>query len=297
MRLRATGRGRRYSAWRGAMESALGVVYCGDWPARIWSLVPGALTVSVQRHQLVLPRGSGPPGRLAFVSDLHIGPTTPRALLEGVFEHLRAFAPDVLLLGGDYVYLDATPERLDVLRTLVMSVASPLKLAVLGNHDLWADDAAIVETLRASGVDVLVNDAVALPEPWEDVVVLGLDDPWTGRCDVAAALTQAGDRPVRIVLCHSPDALVHAPTLGFDLYVCGHTHGGHLATPWGPIVLPDGELCRHFPGGFARTGGADVFVSRGIGGTEVPMRTFAQPDVLLVDLVRDRPGTESPRTR
>jgi predicted MPP superfamily phosphohydrolase len=29
---------------------------------------------------------------------------------------------------------------------------------------------------------------------------------------------------------------------------------------------------------------ADVYVSRGIGGVEVPFRTFAPPDVLLIDM-------------
>ncbi|MDH4066003.1 MAG: metallophosphoesterase [Acidobacteriota bacterium] len=270
------------------MESILSAVYRGDWPARLWGLVPASSGLSVARHRLRLPAGAGRPGLIAFVSDLHIGPTTPMPLLEQAFDVIRRARPDMLLLGGDYVYMDATPQRLDVLARLVSSVACPVRLAVLGNHDLWADDGAIVEVLSGAGATVLINQAVTLPEPWDDVVVLGLDDPLTGACDAAAAAAaQTSGSPVRIVLCHSPDGLEQLADIDYDLYLCGHTHGGHLAAPWGPIVVPSGPLCRQYSGGFARVNGADVYVSRGIGGTEVPMRTFATPDVLLVDLVRE----------
>jgi predicted MPP superfamily phosphohydrolase len=90
----------------------------------------------VTRHSLTLPAGDGKPCRLAFVSDIHVGPTTPIELLQRVFDLIRAERPDVLLLGGDYVYLEAEPHRMDVLGLLVRSVEAPVTLAVLGNHDL-----------------------------------------------------------------------------------------------------------------------------------------------------------------
>jgi predicted MPP superfamily phosphohydrolase len=223
---------------------------------------------------------------VAFVSDIHVGPTTPRSLLERTFAAIRQAEPDVLLLGGDYVYLEAEPHRLAVLGSLVESVPAPLKLAVLGNHDLWTFDAEIVRALSKAGARVLVNEAAALPPPWSDVVVLGLDDPWTGRRDPAAAARQLDGQPYRIVLCHSPDGLGLLAELRFDLYLAGHTHGGQIAAPWGPIVLPHGQMCGRFPAGFARFGEGVVYVSRGVGAVELPIRTFAPPDILLLDLVR-----------
>jgi predicted MPP superfamily phosphohydrolase len=223
-----------------------------------------------------------------------VGPTTPLSLLEGAFAAIRREEPDVLLLGGDYVFLDADPHRLEVLGALVESVDCSVKLAVLGNHDLWTHDEAIVETLTRAGARVLVNEAVPLPAPWSDVVVLGLDDPWTGSCDPRAAAAQLNGEPVRIVLCHSPDGLGLLDGLRFDLFVCGHTHAGHIAAPWGPIVLPHGRMCREYPSGLARFGSGVVYVSRGLGGVELPIRTFAAPEVMVLDLVR--PGDAEVRT-
>jgi predicted MPP superfamily phosphohydrolase len=45
-------------------------------------------------------------------------------------------------------------------------------------------------------------------------------------------------------------------------------------------------MCRAYPCGFRPFETGLVYVSRGIGGVELPFRTFAPPDVLLVELAR-----------
>ena len=272
--------------WRGLLESTLQLAYAGDWPARLWGSLPFAQDLAVTRHIVELPPGAGDSCRVAFVSDLHVGPTTPAALLERTFERIRTEEPDVLLLGGDYVFLEAEPHRLATLGALVASVPCPTKLAVLGNHDLWTDDRAIVQALEDAGARVLVNEATSLPHPFADVAVIGLDDPWTGVHDTEAALAGMNGEPVRIVLCHSPDGLQQLAGAHFDLFLAGHTHGGQIAAPWGPMVLPHGPLCRGYPSGFDRFNAGTVYVSRGVGGVELPVRTFAPPDMLLLELRR-----------
>jgi uncharacterized protein len=286
VKLRASGRGRHYSVGRALLESFLEAAYVGDWPARLWGVVPRVTQVSVTHQSIELPPGSGDRCRVAFVSDIHVGPTTPPALLENAFDTIRKAEPDVLLLGGDYVFLEAVPHRLALLRSLVESVPARLKLAVLGNHDLWTLDGEIVRALSSAGARGLINEASVLPYPWSDIVVVGLDDPWTGRCDPHAAASQIEGRPYRIVLCHSPDGLGVLADLRFDLYLAGHTHGGQIAAPWGPLVLPHGKMCSRFPAGFARFAEGVVYVSRGVGAVELPIRAFAPPDILVLDLVR-----------
>jgi predicted MPP superfamily phosphohydrolase len=286
LKLRSRGRGRRFSPWRGLLESVLAVSYRGDWPARFWGLVPGAAHVREIRRTVAVPGGAAGRCRIAFLSDLHVGPTTPESVHARAVDIVRAAGPDVVLLGGDYVFLEATPTVVDRLRRLVAALEAPTKLAVMGNHDLWTEDALVAGALESGGARVLVNEAARLPPPWSDVVVVGLDDPWTGDCDADRAFASADDAAFRIVLCHSPDGLVFARTHRFDFYVCGHTHGGQIAAPWGPIVLPTGMIMRRFHGGFAPFGSAEVFVSRGVGTVDLPGRLFAEPDVLVLDLER-----------
>jgi predicted MPP superfamily phosphohydrolase len=234
----------------------------------------------------VLPKGS-PNVRLGFLSDVHLGPTTPLALVEAAIGELAGANLDVLLLGGDYVFLDATVEKGDFLASQLARIGAARKFAVLGNHDLWTRHDILERALESVGVTLLIN-ACAM---FGDVAVVGLDDPWTGSINARHAFEGAHCAEAIVVLCHSPDGMPEAARalteLGHArpaLYVCGHTHGGHIATPWGPLVLP-GRIGKKYPAGFFDLGSMVLHVSRGIGGIELPMRTWAAPEVACIDLV------------
>jgi len=135
VKLQSHGRGRDYSISRGLVESTLQLIYRRNWPGHLWGLTHRAKQVRVVRTRI---ESQGvPPLRVAFASDLHLGPTTSPKTLNRAFELLAEAEPDVLLLGGDYVFLQATPEKARELRRLVESVKARQKFAVLGNHDLW----------------------------------------------------------------------------------------------------------------------------------------------------------------
>ncbi len=287
IRTTAHGRGLRYTARRGLVESVLRRAYASAWPARLWERVPGAAGVRVVHRRVPLraPRPGAPPLRVAFASDLHLGPTTPARTLDAAFSLIAGAAPDVLILGGDYVFLDATPALARDLEARVRAVPARCKLAVLGNHDLWTHHNLLEAALERAGATVLVNASVRLPPPHDDVAVVGLDDPWTGRPDGDLAFAGAAGAALTIAACHAPDGLSHARGRGVALYLSGHTHGGQVALPGGyPMIIPGGPWSHRFPHGVHELDGAVVFVSRGVGGVEIPIRAFAPPDVGIFDL-------------
>lgn len=136
LRLTPTGRGRCYSPTRGLIESILRPAMVADWPARAWGRLPWTSDIRLLELDIPVPLPQGVELRVAFASDIHVGPTTPMPLLRRMVERLNSMRADVLLLGGDYVFLDATKERLDLLRELIGAVDAPVKLGVWGNHDL-----------------------------------------------------------------------------------------------------------------------------------------------------------------
>ena len=285
MKLSSSGRGANYSRRRGIVEAVLGVVYQRDWPARLWAQVPDRCQVHVIRRTLrVLPPGT-PDLRVGFASDLHIGPTTPARLLEAAAGELATAEVDVLLLGGDYVFLDASPAKARALEAFVRRACAKRTraFAVLGNHDLWTNHGALERSLEAAGAELLINKHVRLASPHDDVAFVGLDEPWTGAPDADLAFRGAETAGARIVLCHSPDGLPLVEGRDVALFMCGHTHGGHMALPWGPLIVP-GHVGKQMHSGFHEAHGAQVFVSRGLGGIEVPIRTFARPDVAVLTL-------------
>jgi uncharacterized protein len=243
----------------------------------------GALRIT--RHEVRLAGGDHLRGSLtlAFASDFHAGPTTHPELFECLVDELIAHEPDVLLLGGDYVWCRS--EYLEVLCTGLSRFQPRLgTYAVLGNHDLWADDECIARRLAAAGIEVLVNRNCSLPEPFECVSVCGIDDPWIGSADVPAAFR--GARPIRIFLAHSPDGLLLLGDERFDVGFAGHTHGGQVALADGTqIITAGGPLCRVYGRGrFEIPGNGPLFVSRGVGCAILPVRINSDPELVLCTL-------------
>ena len=275
------GRARELSRLRRVAWVALDFGYRGGWAAvlarRLW--LHGRITVRTHEARIGRWRG-GRPLRIVFASDFHAGPVTHPELLNEASRAIARGKPDLLLLGGDFVspharYIEGLAERL-------AQIEAPLgKFAVLGNHDLYADDEHVVARLNAAGVRTLNNESVRLPTPFEDVSICGLDDPTVGSPDADAALGDADG--IRIVLMHSPEGLLALRGHRFELAFCGHTHGGQVALPGGrPIWMPGGPLNRRYAHGAHELldhGNATMIVSRGIGCSGLPVRVFARPEV------------------
>jgi len=293
LRPKIPGRGRNFSRRRVVGEAVARLVYRQGWAARVWQQLPGRTEVDVIQHELaLLPKreeAGRPPLRIAFASDFHIGPLTAPRLLDNAFARLAALAPDVLVLGGDYVYMEATHAMARELEARVAAVPARVKLAVLGNHDLWTHHDRIEDALRRAGATLLINDAVRLPAPHDDVAMVGLDDVWAGQPDPSRAMAPADGAGLKLAVAHSPEAVPFLAAQGLRLLLCGHTHGGQIALPTGPVVV-QGKHGRRWPAGLYQLDDLMLFVSRGLGSVELPIRAYARPDVSLFTLT-DQPGS------
>jgi predicted MPP superfamily phosphohydrolase len=237
------------------------------------------ITLGPARAEAHRPRR---PLRVAFGSDFHAGGMTDDRLLAEACAALAALEPDVLLLGGDFVTSRAAD--VDRIAPLLSGIPAPLgKFAVLGNHDLYVETAHLEARLERAGISVLTNRHVRLPDPFGDVVICGLDDALEGNPLPHLALD--GVEGTRIVLMHSPDVLAAMGDREFDLALCGHTHGGQIALPWGtPVIVPGGHLSRRYCRGHYKVGCNDanaLLVSRGVGCSALPIRLFSAPEVHL----------------
>jgi predicted MPP superfamily phosphohydrolase len=278
------------------MERLYDLMYSGGWPS--WLARPLGLQgrLHLTRHSFTIDAAASggargvppiPPLRLAFASDLHGGPGTHPGTIRRAFELLAAEKPQLLLLGGDFVSFHA--RHVDgVVLEAIERVHTPLgKLAVLGNHDLIADDAYLVERLASIGVRTLVNENVRLAAPYEHIWVCGLDNTEQGTPDGRRAL--AGADGVRLILMHSPDGLTALGDEHFAVAFTGHVHGGQFVLPGGKsLISSKGPLSqRYLYGGVFELGGPGgriLLVSRGIGQGSLPMRFRADPEVHLTDL-------------
>jgi predicted MPP superfamily phosphohydrolase len=283
------GRGRNYSRARGIAEQLLAWTYRGTWGRAVADAHPGSRDTVLRRLRVGL-RGVPSAFRMnvGVMTDLHAGPTTSRRALARSFRLVREAQPDLVLFGGDYVFLDAryAYELVDEVSSLTPPHG---KFAVMGNHDLWADDALIQRSLESAGARVLVNESVVAG----DLKIVGIDDPWTGIVDVAKAFRGIDNSAPILVLCHAPEVLSALSDRSYDVLVCGHTHGGQVCRPPGVPIFVPGRIGRQYPGGrYDLENGAIAIVSRGVGTVEFPFRTWCSPEVILVEL---RAAPQSPR--
>jgi len=286
---KAFGRALRLSARKRRMERLYDLLYAGGWPSSLarplglqgrLHLTRHALTVAVDGEPI-------PPLRLAFASDLHGGPGTHPATIRRAFALLAETRPQLLLLGGDFVSFHA--RHVDgVVLEAIAAVDAPLgKLAVLGNHDLIADDAYLVERLATIGVRTLVNENIRLHAPYDRLWVCGLDNTEQGTPDGSRAL--AGAEGVRLILMHSPDGLTALGGAPFAIAFAGHVHGGQFVLPGGKsLISSKGPFSQKYLSGglfeLGRPGERILLVSRGIGQGSLPMRFRADPQVHMCDL-------------
>lgn len=241
--------------------------------------------LKVTTHSIRLPKETRLPAplTLAFASDFHAGPTTHPEVYARLAQELIDRQPDVVLLGGDFVSLRAE-YVVQLLRSLTKYTPPLGRFAVLGNHDLWADDKEISRQLTACGVEVLINRNVALEPPFESVSICGIDDPWTGEADSAKAFD--GAKAVRVWLTHSPDGLLVLGDQKYAVAFAGHTHGGQICMRDGtPLVGAAGPLSRsHSRGRFEVPGNGPLIVSRGVGCSNLPVRINADPELIICEL-------------
>jgi len=265
--------------------AAFDAALLGGWVTR-WSYhlgLHGKFGVTTQEIRIAPEKGLPKPLVVAFASDLHAGRSTHPAMFATLVDELLAQRPDVILLGGDFVQSDA--RDIDKLVDGLSRCKPPSgKYAVLGNHDLWSDDEYICRRLTDAGVEMLINRSVTLPEPFDCVSICGIDDPWTGRADVAR--TFAGTGPVRIFLTHSPDGLLLLNDEQFDVGFAGHTHGGQISRRDGSsLVTAGGPLSRIYGRGrFEIPGHGPLIVSLGVGCSSVPVRINADPELVMCTL-------------
>lgn len=274
-----------YSRLRETLECAVRASFVGDWPARLHGLQcrrRGFLRL--ERHTARLRSlAPGPALRVAFLTDLHFGPTVPTWFLRRAVELALSTEPDLILLGGDVLMLDT--RAYGEARATLSRLRAPLgAFGVLGNHDLWVSR-TLSERLHAeAGIDLLTNRGVTLSTRLGPVYLCGVDDDWSGAPDARAALANRPPRVPALLLAHSPASLLDLGPAPPDLALCGHTHGGQICRPDGrPLWVPHAETVG-LAKGWGRVGHTWAYVSRGLGCAEVAVRLWCPAEVTLLQL-------------
>lgn len=130
---------------------------------------------------------------------------------------------------------------------------------------------------------VLMNEAVSHDIDDQQVVVAGVDDPFTHHGDLQQTMRHVKRADVLIGLVHVPTDLASFSQRGFDLVLCGHTHGGQIRLPGLGAMMTQCDLPRRHARGLHQVERTTVHVSQGMGaGTLFRMRLMCPPTAYAI---------------
>ena len=256
---------------------------------------------SLQTAETALVSPALPPAfdglRIVELADLHgrVFGRGSRRLLAAV----RRAEPDLICIDGDLFDEHTDLAMLPPLLRGLCAIA-PVYY-VTGNHE-WRVPGlrGILAQMRACGVTVLQDDWRVLRRGEDALVLAGTDAP-CGPAErktpaelIADIRADAGEAAFLLLLAHRNDQLPQWSALGVQAVLAGHCHGGVVRLPFvGGLFGTDRRLFPAWDAGLYRQGETALYVSRGLGYTNVHFRLFNRPEVAVIVLRRGSPAINS----
>jgi predicted MPP superfamily phosphohydrolase len=229
--------------------------------------------------------------KIAHLSDVHAGVHMGEDKMRDIAKQTNALGADLIVQTGDMIDISQSfiPDYVRAFRDL----QAPLGVVtVLGNHDRYTGEDAVIRGVKDAGQVFVKNGVHVIEHRGAALALIGIDDPRNWRADdpqdedldQALRVTPPAKDVFRILLAHRPGAFDGATPRGIPLTLAGHIHGGQLYLPvigWSP-----GRLITKYVMGHFQNGQSQLYVSRGIGVVGVPLRVFVPPEIGLFELRR-----------
>jgi predicted MPP superfamily phosphohydrolase len=220
------------------------------------------------------------------ISDLHIFSAIHHNWVQSIVARVNSLAPDVIAVTGDIV--DAPyPEISYNVAPLAGLAARFGKFFVTGNHEYMAEAGGVDEWIRELknlGLTLLLNNHRVISQGSGNILIGGVADysaPYRSSHDSspAQAMGEASDADVKILLAHQPQSVYEAAEAGFELQLCGHTHGGMF--PLGRWLR---SLSHPFQAGWYQYKNTQLYVNSGTGYWGIPWRYRTPPEITYLKL-------------
>jgi predicted MPP superfamily phosphohydrolase len=238
--------------------------------------------------------------RVVFVTDIHRGVFLSQERVADLVDRVNALQPDLIVLGGDYVYRNVDYEsscfaELERLR-------APLgRFAMAGNHDYgeYDDDESTLDPLiraaSSAGITLLRNAGAWIDKNGGRIRIGGVGDYTEDNPRLAPALGDARPEDFVLLVSHNPDFSESLPPGAVDLMLSGHTHGGQVTVfgQWAPYV--PSSYGQKYRTGMVSNSATTVIISNGVGTSTIPpIRLLARPQIVVVTLRSSPPAALQP---
>lgn len=228
---------------------------------------------------------------IVHISDVQADSRTRHAKLSRYVNKVNKLKPDVVFFTGDLVttgtkFIERAAAILGGLK------ADYGVYACFGDHDYWANPAAIKKSLRENGI-VLLEDANEFINvgSFDTLMVTFITNTYSKRPNLDKMHSLMGYQPrgaLDILVTHQPseNIIELAAERGYHLFLAGHSHGGQvILKPFG-FTLTAPRFESPFFKGIRYVENMMVSINSGLGFTVAPIRYRAPAEITLVKVVR-----------
>jgi predicted MPP superfamily phosphohydrolase len=221
--------------------------------------------------------------RILHLSDLHIDHIPGFASI--INSQVKKLEFDICFLTGDY-RKDLSGSFAHILKPfkiLSRYIQAPFgTFAVLGNHDTYL----MAQYEKEVGIELLVNESVEIEKDGQKILITGTDDPFNYYTEQAMLCLETRGYYFKIALVHTTELAKTAAANKYDLYLCGHTHGGQICLKDGFPLISHQFEGKRFNHGQWKIGKMTGYTSRGVGVSGIPIRFNCPAEITLITLVR-----------
>lgn len=247
--------------------------------------------VVVKEYEIKTNKNISSDYKIVFLSDLHYPTTMNSKKLEKYAQEISNLGADAVILGGDMTDENTRLSEMKTLYGILGNIKSKYGIFfVYGNHDKAKYNGGnknytteeLKSTIEEVNIKILTDENYSINN---DIILIGRDDtdfPLLGKRKTSEELIENLDKDKFLLLVdHHPNDLYINSTLGYDLQLSGHTHGGQIF-PTGLIEeLFDNKKLIY---GYRKIDNFEAIVTSGMGGWAYPFRTGNNSEYLLVTI-------------
>ncbi len=232
--------------------------------------------------------------KIAFISDIQADHYTDEGRLGNFISMINELEPDLVLIAGDLIttgpkYIGLSAKEVGKLK------AKYGVYSCVGDHDNWAyrndykkSITEVKSSLMINNVEMIDNGKRMITVDGAEIGITFITNTYVSTVDsvILDTLSSSCNGYLKIFLTHQPRPyLIEAAQKNhFDLYLCGHTHGGQLSLLFPFIQLtPTLIETKYIQGNFWK-GDMLMVVTRGLGMSLAPLRYNSTPEITLITL-------------
>lgn len=214
---------------------------------------------------------------IVHLSDVHFGSVRHKDIIHQIALKLKELdgSCDIAIISGDLADGSSVVEINDF--NELKDVKMPI-IFTPGNHDFYIGIDNIVEACRNAGMIVLDNDNFE----FKNLNIYGLTYSFDDieMPDIDEIKSKINPNLVNIINYHVPYQWEEFSSLGFDIQLSGHTHGGQFY----PVVNFAWLLFKYNMGLFKNNYGNYLHVTTGVGSMDTPMRWGTDSELVILKL-------------